>query len=86
MQSRLASPSPALQLAWIQDLGYNAAACLAADCPPEFDSFKERLLELAQIRSVADMTPIRVGLPVLSRKRLDLRSEDRLVCLDLSRS
>jgi transcriptional regulator with GAF, ATPase, and Fis domain len=28
---------------------------LAADCPPEFDSFKERLLELAQIRSVAEL-------------------------------
>ncbi|SPE50857.1 Transcriptional regulator, NifA subfamily, Fis Family [Verrucomicrobia bacterium] len=28
---------------------------LAADCPPEFDSFKERLLELAQIRSIAEL-------------------------------
>ncbi len=28
---------------------------LPADYPPEFDSFKERLLELAQIRSVAEL-------------------------------
>ena len=28
---------------------------LAADYTPEFDSFKERLLELAQIRSVAEL-------------------------------
>jgi transcriptional regulator with GAF, ATPase, and Fis domain len=28
---------------------------LTADCPPEFDSFKERLLELAQIRSVDEL-------------------------------
>ena len=47
--------SPALQVARAEDLGYNAGVYLAADCPPEFDSFKERLLELAQIRSVAEL-------------------------------
>jgi len=36
-------------------LGYNAGVYLAADYTPEFDSFKERLLELAQIRSVAEL-------------------------------
>lgn len=45
----------ALQVATIQDLGYKAGVYLAPDYPPEFDSFKERLLELAQIRSVAEL-------------------------------
>jgi transcriptional regulator with GAF, ATPase, and Fis domain len=46
---------PPLQVAPIQGLSYNAGVYLAADYPPEFDSFKERLLELAQIRSVAEL-------------------------------
>jgi len=47
--------APALQVARAEDIGYKAGVYLAADCPPEFDSFKERLLELAQIRSVAEL-------------------------------
>src|SRR5712691_5242671 len=39
----------------VGDLSYNAGVYLAADYTPEFDSFKERLLELAQIRSVAEL-------------------------------
>src|ERR1700746_3978886 len=42
-------------VAALGDLGYNAGVYLAADYTPEFDSFKERLLELAQIRSVAEL-------------------------------
>src|SRR5437588_951432 len=37
------------------NLNHNAGVYLAADYTPEFDSFKERLLELAQIRSVAEL-------------------------------
>jgi transcriptional regulator with GAF, ATPase, and Fis domain len=37
------------------DLNHNAGVYLAADYTPEFNSFKERLLELAQIRSVAEL-------------------------------
>ncbi len=37
------------------ELSYNAGVYLAADYTPEFDSFKERLLELAQIRSVGEL-------------------------------
>jgi len=36
-------------------LSYNAGVHLADDYTPEFDSFKERLLELAQIRSVDEL-------------------------------
>jgi len=39
----------------IGDLVYNHTLYLAADYPQDFDSFKERLLELAQIRSVAEL-------------------------------
>jgi transcriptional regulator with GAF, ATPase, and Fis domain len=45
----------ALQVAAVQDLSYKAVVYLDADYTPEFDSFKERLLELAQIRSVAEL-------------------------------
>src|SRR5438445_775056 len=49
------SAFPTLHVAPVGDLGYNADVYLAADYTPEFDSFKERLLELAQIRSVAEL-------------------------------
>ncbi|HWY85864.1 MAG TPA: sigma 54-interacting transcriptional regulator, partial [Gemmataceae bacterium] len=44
-----------LHVALVGKLGYNVIVYLAADYTPEFDSFKERLLELAQIRSVAEL-------------------------------
>jgi hypothetical protein len=61
---------PALQVAPVQDLSYNAGVYLAADYPPEFESFKERLLELAQIRSVAELlrrVVTRLGRTAVSR-------------------
>src|SRR5438876_686502 len=48
-------PALYLQIAPVADFGYNADVYLAADYTPEFDSFKERLLELAQIRSVNEL-------------------------------
>ena len=44
-----------LHVALVGKPGYNSGVYLAADYTPEFDSFKERLLELAQLRSVADL-------------------------------
>ena len=41
-----------LHVALVGKPGYNSGVYLAADYTPEFDSFKERLLELAEIRSV----------------------------------
>src|SRR4029077_17394217 len=49
----VALPLAVPRLVPVGDLSYNAGMYLAADYTPEFDSFKERLLELAQIRSVA---------------------------------
>ncbi len=51
----LRSPALHLHVAPVSDLSYNASVYLAADYTPEFESFKERLLELAQIRSVAEL-------------------------------
>src|SRR5580765_7285029 len=51
----VALPLAVPRLVPVGDLSYKAGVYLAADCPPEFDSFKERLLELAQIRSVAEL-------------------------------
>jgi ferric iron reductase protein FhuF len=48
-------PALHVHVALVDKLGYNAGVYLAADYTPEFDSFKERLLELAQIRSVAEL-------------------------------
>ncbi len=44
-----------LNVALVGKPGYNSGVYLAADFTPEFDSFKERLLELAQLRSVAEL-------------------------------
>ena len=50
-----ASPRASLQVARVGCIGYKAGVYLAVDYPPEFDLLKERLLELAQIRSVEEL-------------------------------
>jgi len=52
---RLSFPAVHLRVALVGKLSYNTGVYLATDYTPEFDSFKERLLELAQIRSVAEL-------------------------------